>query len=102
MSLPKYFVTFCRPHFLLGHLKANIEILSQWNVFFLKTDDIIHVIIGLRLAGTVISQKTVTAIGTGVVKTNEPKIWKEFLRNFKESLELTKGWARNVLRNMNW
>ena len=44
----------------------------------------------------------VTATGTGVVKTNEPKIWKEFLQNFKESLELTKGWARSVLRNMNW
>ena len=44
----------------------------------------------------------VTAIGTGVVKANEPKILEEFLRNFKESLELTKGWARNVLRNMNW
>ena len=44
----------------------------------------------------------VTAIGTGVAKANEPKILEEFLRNFKESLELTKGWARNVLRNMNW
>ena len=29
-----------------------------------------------RLAGTVISRKMVVAVGTGVVKTNEPKILK--------------------------
>ena len=38
------------------------------------------------------------AIGTGVVKANEPKI----LREFGGSLELTEGWARNVLKGMDW
>ena len=53
------------------------------------------VVIGSRLAGTVISRKMVIAIGTGVIKANEPKILKEF----GESLELTEGWAQNVLRS---
>ena len=56
------------------------------------------VIIGSRLAGTVISRKMVVAIGTGVVKVNEPKI----LREFGGSLELTEGWARKVLKGMDW
>ena len=45
------------------------------------------VIIGSRLAGTVISRKMVVAIGTGVV---EPKI----LREFGGSLEFTEGSKR--------
>ena len=56
------------------------------------------VIIGSRLAGTVISQKMVVPIGTGAVKANEPKILREFVGN----LELTEDWARNVLKDMNW
>ena len=40
----------------------------------------------------------VVAIGTGVVKTNEPKI----LREFGGSLERAEGWARNVLKVMDW
>ena len=56
------------------------------------------VIIGSRLVGTVISREMVVAVGTGVVKANEPKI----LRKFGESLELTEGWARNVLKGMDW
>ena len=56
------------------------------------------VIIGSRLAGTVISQKMVVPIGTVVVKANEPKI----LREFVGSLELTEDWARNVLKDMDW
>ena len=56
------------------------------------------VIIGSRLAGTVFSRKMVVAIGTGVVKANEPKI----LREFGGSLELIEGWARNVLKGMDW
>ena len=43
------------------------------------------VIIGSRLAGTVISLKMVVAIGTVVVKANELKI----LSGFGESLELS-------------
>ena len=38
------------------------------------------------------------AIDTGVIKANEPKI----LREFGRSLELTEGWARNVLKSMDW
>ena len=45
------------------------------------------VIIGSRLVGTAISREMVVAVGTGVVKANEPKI----LRKFGESLELTEG-----------
>ena len=55
-----------------------------------KTKD---VIIGSRIAGTIISRKMIIAIGNGVVK---PKI----LREFGESLELTKGGAGNVLKSM--
>lgn len=50
------------------------------------------VIIESRLVGTLIPQKVVVAIGTDVIKANEPKILKKFGR----SLELTEGWARNV------
>ena len=57
-----------------------------------------NVIIGSGLAGTVISRKMITAIGTGVIKINELRILKEF----GGSLELTESWARNVLNNMNW
>ena len=60
-----------------------------------KTRD---VIIGSRLAGTVISRKMVIAIGTGVIKVTEPNI----LEEFGGSLELTESWARNVLKNMDW
>ena len=56
------------------------------------------VIIESRLAGTVTSQKRVIAIGTGVTKANVAKI----LKDFGGSLELTEGWARNVLKNMGW
>ena len=35
-------------------------------------------IIGSHLAGTVISQKMLTAIGKGVIEANEPKILEEF------------------------
>ena len=54
-----------------------------------KTKD---VIIGSRIAGTIISRKMIIAIGNGVVK---PKI----LREFGGSLELTKGGAGNVLKS---
>ena len=56
------------------------------------------IIVGSRLAGTAISRKMVIAIATGVIKANDPKI----LREFDGSLELTEGWARNVLKSMDW
>ena len=54
------------------------------------------VIIGSRLAGTVISRKMVVVIGNGAVKANEPKI----LKKCSGSLELTEAWAGNVLKVM--
>ena len=56
------------------------------------------IIVGSRLAGTAISQKVVIAIATGVIKDNDPNI----LRQFGGSLELPEGWARSVLRSMDW
>ena len=56
------------------------------------------VIIGSRLAGTVISRKMVAAISTGVFKANGPKI----LREFEGSLERTECWDQTVLKGMNW
>ena len=40
----------------------------------------------------------VTAIGTGVVKGNEPNLLKEY----GGTLELTEIWARTVLNSMDW
>ena len=40
----------------------------------------------------------VIAIATGVIKANDPKL----LREFGGSLELTEGWARSVLKSMDW
>lgn len=59
-----------------------------------KTKD---VIIGSRLAGTVISRRMVIAM-TGVIKANDPGLLKEF----GGALELTENCARNVLKSMNW
>ena len=59
-----------------------------------KTKDIV----GSRLARTAISRKMVTAIATGVIKASDPNI----LREFGGSLELTEGWARSVLKSMDW
>ena len=56
------------------------------------------VIIGSRLAGTVIFRKMVVAIGTGVAKANESSI----LREFGGGLGLTEGWAQNILKDMDW
>ena len=61
----------------------------------LKIKDII---VGSRLACTAISPKIVIAIATGVIKANDPNI----LREFGESLELTEGWARSVLKSMDY
>ena len=56
------------------------------------------VIVGSRLAGTAISRKMVIVIATRVIKANDPNI----LREFGGSLELTEGWARSVLKSMDW
>lgn len=57
------------------------------------------VIIGTRLAGTVISRRRmVIAIGTGVVKASDPGLLKEF----GDTLELTDSWAIHVLKDLNW
>ena len=54
------------------------------------------IIVGSRLSSTAISQKMVIAVATRVIKANDPNI----LREFGGSLELTKGWARSLLKSM--
>ena len=56
------------------------------------------IIIGTRLAGSVISRRQVVCIGRGVVKANDPNL----LREFSGDLHLTEGWARGVLEGMEW
>ena len=56
------------------------------------------VIVALRLAVTAIFRKMVITIATGVIKGNDPNI----LREFGGSLKLTEGWARSVLKSMDW
>ena len=56
------------------------------------------IVVGSRLAGRAISPKMVIAVATGVIKANDPNI----LREFGESLELTEGWARSVLKSMDY
>ena len=54
--------------------------------------------IGTQAAGTVISRRIVMAIGNGVVRSNSPTLLKEN----GGSLELTKDWARGVIKSVNW
>ena len=42
--------------------------------------------------------KKVIAVVTSVIKENKPQI----LKGFGGSLELTEGWALNVLKNLDW
>ena len=81
----KYFLSFTR--------KKGRPILVDDEMLQIIRD----VIIGARLEGTVISRKMVIAIGTCIIKANE-----RILKEFGGSLELTGGWARNVLKNMAW
>ena len=67
--------------------KVNNEIMLQ----------IKKVILGIRLAGAAISRKMVIAIGTGVIKANNPSL----LLEFGGSVPLTENWTRGVLKNMN-
>ena len=55
-------------------------------------------ITGTRFAGGAILRRMVVSAGTVVIKTNCP----EKMRFFGGSLELTGGWARNVLKSMQW
>ena len=56
-----------------------------------------EIIVGIRLAGAAISRKMVIAIGTEVIKVNNPSL----LLKFGGSVTLTENWARGVLKNMN-
>ena len=53
---------------------------------------------GDRTVGGVISRKMVIAIGTGVIKVNCPSK----LKDFGGHIALTEGWARGVLKSMEW
>ena len=50
------------------------------------------------MAGGVISRKMVIAIGTGVIKANCPSK----LKDFGGHIALTEGWARGVVKSMEW
>ena len=52
-------------------------------------------IIGIHLAGAVISQRMVIPIGTGVLKANNPSP----LSESGENVTLTGMWARGVLKS---
>ena len=53
---------------------------------------------GVRITGGAISRTMVIAIGTGVIKANCPSK----LKNFGGHIALTEGWARGVLKSMDW
>ena len=63
--------------------------------FVVNVKDVVN---GVRMAGGVISRKMVIAIGTGVIKANRPSK----LKDFRGHIELTEGWARGVLKSMEW
>ena len=63
--------------------------------FLIKVKDMVT---GVCMAGVVISRKTVTAIGTGAIKANCPSK----LKDFGGHIALTEGWARGVLKSMEW
>ena len=56
------------------------------------------IIVGTRLAGSVVNCKQVVCIGRGVVMANDPNL----LRDFGGDLDLSEGWARRVLGSMKW
>ena len=63
--------------------------------FLVRVKDVVT---GVCTAGGVISRKMVIAIGTGVIKANRPSK----LKDFRGHIELTEGWARGVLKSMEW
>ena len=64
-------------------------------VLLQKVEDII---VGTRLAGSVVNRKQVVCIGRGVVMANDPNL----LRDFGGDLDISEGWARRVLDSMKW
>ena len=62
--------------------------------FLVKVKDLVT---GVRMAGGVISRKMVIAIDAGVIKTNCPS-----KLDFGSHIALTEGWARGVLKSMEW
>ena len=56
------------------------------------------IVMGTRLAGGVINRRQVMCIAKGVVKANNPHL----LTEYGGSLELTNGWARNILKSFGW
>ena len=68
----------------------------------LLADDLLSkvkdIIIGTRATGGVISRRMVIAIGNDVVKPNNPDV----LKMYGGHIELTEGWARNILNSMKW
>ena len=63
--------------------------------FLVKVKDVVT---GARMTGEVISRKMVIAIGTEVIKSNCPSK----LKDFGGHIALTEGWARGVLKSMEW
>ena len=57
-----------------------------------------NVVTGVRMDGRLISRKMVIEICTGVIKANCPSK----LRDFGSHITLTEGWARDVLKSMEW
>ena len=66
-----------------------------YNEFLVIVKD---VVVGVRMAGEVISRKMVISIGTGVIKANCPSK----LKDLGGHTELTEGWARDLLKSMEW
>ena len=62
--------------------------------FLVKVKDLVT---GVRMAGGVISRKMVIAIDAGVIKANCPS-----KLDFGSHIALTEGWARGVLKSMEW
>ena len=63
--------------------------------FLIKVKDMVT---GVCMAGVVISRKMVTAVGTGAIKAN----CQSKLKDFGGHIALTEGWARSVLKSMEW
>ena len=62
------------------------------------TTDVKSILHNLRVSGGVVTQKTVIAIGNGVLKARCP----EMLEENGGSITLTTKWARGVLKSLDW
>ena len=63
--------------------------------FLVKVEDVVT---RVRKAGGVFSRKMVIVIGTEVIKATCPSK----LKDFGGHIALTEGWARGVLKSMEW